>query len=86
MNNIADDVVGFLEDFCQIEGTEFGEMIAGLLAVYRRRDMISDELRSALFKEIQDTYDHIKDEWTLLETEETYTHKVKEWVMKDDCY
>lgn len=72
----------FLERCMELSSDKWGEMVSGLLAAYyRHHDLISDEFRAALEKEIISHCEWVEEHCTVVERTETRTvtyHEI-EW-------
>lgn len=65
-----------LKKFADLEGTELGELWAGLIATAYRVEHASATFANALEKEIDAQIECCKECATIVEEEETYTRKV----------
>ena len=74
---IDEDIV-LLEDYYQLEGTEWGEMVQALLSCYHMKGYLSDEFVVALETEIESVALNARENCRVVEHEETRTFTVRE--------
>ena len=75
--NIAYEQIEELKEYAEYEGTEWGEMIMALSQLMGYADYISQEMQTALFKEIAAQHEWAKEELIITEHVETFTRKVR---------
>jgi hypothetical protein len=70
-----------LKDYAILEGSEWGEAMMALCHVSHYSYLLSEELSTALQKEISDNLEYVKANATIVESSETRTTKYKtlEW-------
>jgi hypothetical protein len=54
------EMIQFIRKCADIEGTELGETWDLLLSLHKRCDFIGDEMKKALEKELEETYNYLK--------------------------
>ena len=74
---IKDEEFNKLIEFAELDGTEWGEMILAIDALWGRRDYIDEKTKKALEKEITEQWKWAKENLTIVESVETITRPVR---------
>ena len=71
-----------LQEYAELDGTEWGELIQGLEHLYHYRDYMSSELAEALNFEIDLQWSAAKEFCVIVQNTETTTHTTRELIWK----
>ena len=75
------DKIQALEEYIELEGSEWGEMMGLLVQLYGYRDYCSEKLVKAMESDISTQLEAARENAEIIETKETFTRTVKtlEW-------
>ena len=77
MDNMMEQIEE-LSKYSELDGSEWGETMQALIQLAQYRDYISEELQVLLAKEVSDSLAYVKENCTIVETEETFKRTVRE--------
>jgi excinuclease UvrABC helicase subunit UvrB len=75
---LTQDEIEQLQEYGELEGSEWGETVVALLHVYNYRHYMSDQLGAALDAELIDSLEYVKTHFRIVEHQETRTITVRD--------